>query len=121
MADIFTMKSPLAIRLSSGQKRVMAEYFHHPKGLLYFDLFWHLGNPVDTVHVVEGPVRGEGPWKVGDAVITVLGCHGTDPELASAFNDWQHYLEENSGNYPSRQQIQAFARRFGVEADYSSY
>ena len=103
------------IRLPSGQKRVMAEYFPHPKGLLYFDLFWHLGDPVDTVHIVEGPVRGEGPWKVGEAVINVLGCHGTDPELAPAFNDWQHYLAEHIGAYPGRQQILALARRCGAQ------
>lgn len=116
MADLFTMKSPLMIRLPSGQKRVMAEYFPHPDGLLYFELFWHLGDPAETVHVVEGTIRGDGPWKVGEAVITVLGCHGSDPELASAFNDWQHYLAENDGAYPDRQQILALARRCGARA-----
>ena len=120
MADIFGVRSPLTIRLPSGEKRVMAEYFAHPRGLLYFDLYWHLDDPERTVHVVAGPITGIGPWRVGDAVVHMLGCHGTDPELASTHEDWRHYLEQNAHGYPPRPLILAIARRFGATVDSAS-
>ena len=120
MTDIFRVKSPLMIRLPSGQKRVMAECFPHPQGLLYFDLYWHLHDPAQTLHVVEGPIKGNGPWKVGEAVVHVLGCHGTDPELAAAFADWRHYLEQNADKYPPRPLLLAIARRYGASIDSAS-
>jgi len=49
------------IRLPSGEKRVLAEYFPHPQGILYFDLLWHLGDPDMSIHLVEGSIKGEGP------------------------------------------------------------
>jgi len=120
MADIFSVKSPLMIRLPSGEKRVMAECFAHPEGLLYFDVYWHLHDPTQTLHVVAGPIKGDGPWKVGEAVVHVLGCHGTDPELASAFEDWRQYLEQNADDYPPRPLILAIARRHGAAIDSAS-
>jgi len=108
------MRCPHMIRFPSGQKRVMAECFPHPKGMLYFDLFWHLDDARDTVHLVEGPIKGDGPWKVGEAVVHVLDCHGSDHELASAFEDWRQYLRENIDTYPPRPLIQAIARRHGA-------
>ncbi len=120
MADLFSVKSPLIIWLPSGQKHVMAECFAHPEGLLYFDLYWHQRDPAKALHVVTGPIQGDGPWKVGAAVVHVLGCHGTDPELASAFEGWRHYLEQNAADYPPRPLILAIARRYGAAVDSAS-
>ena len=117
MADLFSVKSPLTIQLPSGQKRVMAECFAHSQGLLYFDLYWHLHDPAQALHVVAGPIKGDGPWKVGEAVVHVLGCRGTDPEMASAFEDWRQYLEQNADDYPPRPLILAIARRHGAAID----
>jgi hypothetical protein len=96
MADLFSVTAPLLIRLPTGDMHVMAERFPHPRGLVYFDLFWHLANPHLGVHMVEGIIKGDGPWKIGDAVVRVLGCHGTDGALARRFNEWQIYLAENA-------------------------
>src|SRR4030065_241432 len=82
MANLFSITAPLLIRLPTGDLHVMAERFPHLHGLVYFDLFWHLGNPHLVVHVVEGIIKGDGPWKIGVAVVRVLGCHGTDGALA---------------------------------------
>ena len=122
MADLFSMRSPLVIRLADGETCVMAEYFRHPQGLLYFDLFWsdylgadyapHKLQPV--VHLVEGEYRGEGPWKVGDAVISVLGCHGCDARLASEFATWQSFLQMSADSYPGAEKIQRIAQHFGA-------
>ena len=120
MADLFSARSPLMIRLPSGEKRVMAECFAHSRGLLYFDLYWHLDDPDRTRHVVAGPITGLGPWRVGDTVVPVLGCHGTDHELASTYEDWRHYLEQNADGYPPRPLILAIARRYGALIDSAS-
>jgi hypothetical protein len=120
MTDIFSMRPPLMIRLPAGEKRVMAECFPHPKGMLYFDLFWHVGDTQETAHPVEGPVKGDGPWKAGKAVVRALGCHGTDHELAAAFEDWRQYLLENVDTYPPRPLILAIARRHGARTDQAS-
>jgi hypothetical protein len=131
MASLFSVTAPLLIRLPTGDMHVMAERFPHPRGLVYFDLFWHLGNPHLGVHVVEGIIKGDGPWKIGDAVVRVLGCHGTDGALARRFDEWRTYLSENADaqgrasaagdrmsgaadSYPPRTEIEAIARRHGA-------
>ena len=115
MADLFSVTAPLMIRFPDGEKRVMAECFRHPDGLLFFDLFWDPRAPDGAVHLVTGAIKGEGPWKVGECVVNVLGCGGTDPQLAAEFADWQMYLQQPLSAYPSREEIEATARRFGAE------
>ncbi len=90
----------------------MVECFAHPEGLLYFDPFWEQQAEAAAVHLLRGTLKGEGPWKVGDAVITVLGCHHTDPEVADAYAAWQTHLQ--MAEYPSRPEIAAIARRHGA-------
>jgi hypothetical protein len=114
MANLFSVTAPLLIRLPTGDLRVMAERFPHPRGLVYFDLFWHLGNPRLGVHVMEGIIEGDGPWKIGDAVVRVLGCHGTDGALARRFDEWRTYIAAHADDYPARAEIEAIARRHGA-------
>ena len=114
MANLFSMTSPLMIRTPQGEEQVIAEIFPHPEGLVYFDLYWHLGQPDETIHLVRGTISGEGPWKIDDYVITVLGCHGTNAELASAYQQWQTYLQTSADDYPPPPLVTAIARRFGV-------
>lgn len=122
MADLFSMKSPLMIRCPGGESHVMAEYFRHPQGLLYFDLFWTdyldqdnaLQKLQPVVHLVQGEYSGEGPWKVGDAVISVLGCHGCDARLASEFASWQSFLKMAADSYPEAEKIHRIAQYFGA-------
>ena len=113
MADLFSMKAPLMIRFPDGEKRIMAEYFRHPEGLLFFDVFWNQADH-DAIHLVKGEYKGEGPWKIGDAVINVLGCHGSDPELASLFSEWQTYRQMAVDDYPSDETISQIARAHGA-------
>lgn len=114
MADLFSVTAPLLIRLPDGSQHVMAERYAHANGLVFFELFWHLGDPKRTVHRVEGEIRGEGPWKVGAAVVRVLGCQGTDGRLARQFSEWQMYLADNHDAYPARLLIEAIARSHGA-------
>jgi hypothetical protein len=114
MADLFTVTAPLVIRHADGRQRVAAEIFPHPDGLVYFELFWNLRTVDEAVHRVMGPLKGEGPWKIGDAVVRVLGCHGTDGPLAHQFDQWRTYRLERAGTYPARAFIEAIARRMGA-------
>lgn len=105
------------MRNPQGEEQVVAAVFPHPNGLLYFDLYWHLGQPEETIHLVEGTLSGEGPWKIGDYVINVLGCHGTNAQLASLYQQWQSYLQTAAEDYPPASLIAAIARRLGASIE----
>lgn len=112
MADLFSVTAPLAIRFrDSGEKQVMVERLPCADGLLYLGPFW-IDLPVQqALRFVPGPITGDGPWKVGDtAVVTVLGCHGTDAELAGAFGSWQTRMMELGDAYPSRTDIETLMK-----------
>lgn len=115
MADPFQVTAPLALRCLDGEEKVIAACFPHPRGLLYLDCFWHLSTPDAAAHLLQGELRGEGPWRIGDCVLRVLGCHNTDPGLAQPFARWQTYLEQHGAQeYPPPEQIRNIARRLGA-------
>lgn len=115
MADLFTVTAPLALRCRDGARKVLAACFPHPHGLLYLDTFWHLRTPTEAAHLIRGELTGDGPWKIGACVITVLGCHNTDPDLAEPFARWREYLEQaGPQEYPPPEQIRDIARRLGA-------
>lgn len=112
MADLFSLKAPLTIRRADGSRHIMAEHFPlaDEPGLVYFELYWHLQRPASlAIHRIAGEISGGGPWKIAGNVITVLGCHGTDPELAASYADWQFYLQQGAPDYPTREAIQTLA------------
>lgn len=106
MADLFTVTAPLAIRFRDGRKQVMVARLPYLDGLLYLPPFWTEMDIGDALRYVPGPIQGVGPWKAGDAVITILGCHGTDAALAGEFSSWQARLMEMAENYPQRVEIE---------------
>jgi len=117
MADLFSITAPMLVRRGDGTRHIMAECFPLAEipGLVYFELYWHLQRPAtQAIHVVHGEVRGDGPWKVADSVITILGCHGTDAELATSFAEWQQYLQQGAPGYPARAAICALAGSVGA-------
>jgi hypothetical protein len=115
MPDLFTVTAPLSLRCQDGTRKVIAACFPHPAGLLYLDTFWHLSTPEQAAHLIRGELAGEGPWKIGGCVITVLGCHNTDPDLAAPFAHWRDYLAgSGEREYPPREQIRDIARKLGA-------
>ena len=113
MADLFTVTAPLKIRLPDGRQQVIAELFRHPKGLIYFELYWHEDHE-SRIHMVEGELKGEGPWKIADHIIYVLGCQHTDAGLANAYAEWRTWHTQNSEAYPDRQMIKRLASSYGA-------
>ncbi len=115
MTEPFQVTVPLVIRSGDGRKRLMAECFPHPQGLIYLDPFWHRKTPAEAAHLVQGELKGDGPWKIGDQVISVVGCQGTDPELSEEASQWLTYLQQRgAGEYPPPEQIRKIARRLGA-------
>jgi len=114
MAELFTMTSPLMIKSPHGGEKLIAELYPHPNGIVFFEIFWDQMDANDGIYVIEGDVKGEGPWKVGEYVINVLGCQGTNPDLAEDFSQWQMYLHSPLGAYPERAAIDALAKEFGA-------
>ncbi len=116
MADLFSVTAPLAIRFRDGSRQIMVERLTYNGGVLFLAPFWTETGIEAALHFVPGPVRGDGPWKVGDAVVTVLGCQGTDPHLASEFAAWQDLLEQLGTGYPERDQIEQLMRSHAAQA-----
>jgi hypothetical protein len=113
MAALETVTAPLVIRFASGEEKVVARAFPHSKGVIYLELFWHLSNPAEAAHLIRGRLHGDGPWRVGDATIRVLGCAHTDPDLQEKFAAWRDYLNQHPDAYPPDPQIMDIARRLG--------
>jgi hypothetical protein len=112
----YDVRAPLALHWITGEAKVVAACFPHPAGLIYLDLFLHHKTPQEAAHLLQGELTGEGPWRIGDCVITVLGCHNTDPDLAEDFARWRTYLESEAAaaGYPPPAQIRDIARRLGA-------
>jgi len=111
VADLFSVTAPLAIRFrDSGEKQVMVERLPYGNGLLFLPAFWIDRQPQQALRYVPGLIEGDGPWKVGNAIVTVLGCHGTDAELAGEFSSWQTRLLELGEAYPARAEIEALMK-----------
>jgi len=106
MADLFTVTAALAIRFASGEKQIMVERLAYHDGLVFLPTFWTESGIDEALRFVAGPIKGDGPWKVGDAVVTVLACHGTDAELANEFACWQDHLTQLGEAYPTRDKIE---------------
>ncbi len=106
MADLFSVTAPLAIRFKdTGDKHIMVTRLPYNNGLLYLPTFWTDMPPQQALRYVPGPVTGDGPWKVGNAIITVLACHGTDAVLANDYSCWQSRLMEPGYDYPDDSEI----------------
>lgn len=114
MAELFSMTTPLMIKSPHGGEKVIAELYPHPEGIVFFELFWDQMEAEDGIYVIKGDIRGEGPWKVGDYVINVLGCQGTNPDLAEDFSHWQMYLQSPLNSYPTKDSIDDLARQYGA-------
>ncbi|CAC9628592.1 hypothetical protein [uncultured Gammaproteobacteria bacterium] len=98
MNKIFTLKSPLYIKYPNGETRVIEEIFQHPKGILYFELFWEK-DPKYSIHLIEGEITGDGPWRVGKCSFHVLGCNHTHPQMCEMHSFWQQELLQNSDQF----------------------
>lgn len=89
--NLLSVTAPLVVRFDNGQAEVMALRCHHPDGLVYLPPFWDQDDA--PARVLSGELRGAGPWRIGDAVIHVLGC--SDPVLSTQWADWQYFLNES--------------------------
>ena len=117
MADLFSVTAPLAVRFPDGARDILAERLPWRDGLVYLPPFWNLLPVSEALRHLPGPVRGDGPWKLGPATVTVLGCRGSDPELAATWAQWQAWLDEQP-DYPDPETLTRImrehaGRRFG--------
>ena len=114
MADLFSVTAPLMVRFPDGEKRIMVERFRLADGLLYLEPFWTQQHPDHAFRRVEGALKGEGPWKIGEAVVTVLGCQGTDPAMAELYARWRTHMQQPGFEFPPRDRVEELARARGA-------
>jgi hypothetical protein len=115
LTDLFSITAPLLIRHAGGVKHVMIECFRHPDGLVYLRRFRGREPDAQDMHFVQGEVTGEGPWKIGDAVMTLPGCHGSNPGETAEFAEWQFHAGQLGDACPSRSELEKMARDRGLQ------
>lgn len=113
MTAIESVTVPLALLFDDGSKKLAAACFKHQQGLLYLDTWWHTKKPDQAAHLIKGSLKGDGPWRIANVSIRVVGCQNTDPELQTELLNWQEYLKE-APDYPPRAQIMTIAKRLGA-------
>jgi len=91
--NLFDLENkPLLIEIEPDHKRLIAAIFPllNEPGILFFDVFWPRasGNPF---HVLEGELRGENPWYVGDYKIILLDRKIKENKLY--FGEWDSWQE----------------------------
>ena len=116
MAGIFSVTAPLKIRLPDGSRKVVAELYRHPDGLLCFELFWHEDRD-SRIYLIEDELKGEGPWKTADHVFYVLGCRGTDADLANEYAEWQTWRMHNPEACSYKKMMNRLAHSYGAIED----
>jgi len=114
LADLFSITAPLLIRHADGVKPVMIECFRHPDGLVYLRPFRGRQPDAQDMHFVQGETSGEGPWKIGDAVVTLLGCYRTNPDEAAECAEWQFHAGQPGDACPSRSELELIVRHRGL-------
>lgn len=103
--SLFEMRSPIYIRYPNGEKRVVEQLFKHADGVLYFELFWEQ-DPAYSIHLIEGEIQGDGPWRVGECTFHVLGCNHTHPQLCELHSFWQHEVLMHPEKFRSAEVLQ---------------
>ncbi len=120
MADLFSVTAPLRILVNKKKLFVIAECYPHPNGLVYLDLFWNetiINNGDSRIHLIEAALEGNGPWKIADNVIHVLGCHGTNAQLASEYANWIDYCQITNLD-PARILLNEKLQQLGIESKH---
>ena len=113
MPDLFDMNRPLAVKYKNGEKFIMVAYYQHAEGIVYLEPFWQQKTEDKKAVVLKGKLSGDGPWKIGQAVISLVGCHNTDPELAQMLSDWEFHLQEVGSDYYQPEGIRSLAKQYG--------
>jgi hypothetical protein len=114
MPDLFEMKRPLSVNFTDGSKTIAVAYYPHAQGMVFLEPFWEQKADGQKALVVKGDVKGDGPWRVGNAVFSLVGCQGTDPDLAQLLAEWEFHLQSVGAEYYEPEQIRELAREYGA-------
>lgn len=114
MADLFEMKRPLTVSYANGHKELMVAYYRHSEGLLYLPPFWENRPEKEKAVLLKGELKGEGPWKIADTVITLVGCQNTDADFAQMLAEWEFHVQSVGGDYYQPEEIRSLAREYGA-------
>jgi hypothetical protein len=90
------------IELAPDNRRVMAELFEHPNGIVFADIGWddqgHSGHPF---HVIEGELERKGNgFRVGQA--RIIEIEEDDP-LCGEWLGWVNYIKSAAGRRATRE------------------
>ena len=114
MADLFTVTAPLLLRCPQDGERVVLRAWPHPRGMMCLGLYTADQGPARALFLVAGELKGAGPWKVGDCVVSVLGCRNTHPVPANDYAGWVQDIEMGLINVPDENHLRQCARERGA-------
>lgn len=101
----------LLVDLGDGNARPIAEGFVARKGLAFADIGWaapaHGGNPL---HLVEGKISGDGPWRIGDVEVRPILPFET---LLLEWQSWQEFKKTTEGKGATRQRARDLLEQEG--------
>lgn len=110
MSSLFDKHTdPLIVEIGEN-RRTVAEIFPTAKGVVFFDTGWHLNDSGHPIHVIEGKITGEGPWRVGKALIRLM----TEDDPYDWWQEWWDWQAAIKRGYPPRERIEELAREFGA-------
>ena len=104
LKEAFESNVPLKILVMEDHERVIAEGFIVDGGIEFWDTGWDEAS-FHPMHYVKGKITGQGPWKVGDKIITQLEGDEEDFEY---WQNWQNFKKTREGRYASRKRAKQF-------------
>lgn len=116
MSNLFEKHAyPLVIEIKIDEDdiitRTVAEIFPTANGIVFFDLWWHLNDSGHPIHVIEGKITGNGPWRVGNkALIRYM----SEEDPYNRWAAWMRWKEAIEKSYVSREIILKEARFYGA-------
>jgi hypothetical protein len=89
------------IELAPDNRRIVAEIFEHPNGIVFADIGWddpqYSGHPF---HIIEGELKKDGScYRVGKVRIVEIG---EDDPLAWNWLEWVNYIGTTEGRFATR-------------------
>ena len=115
LAEAFENHLPLKVIISKDHERVIAEGFIVGEGIVFYDVFWYEAS-FHPIHLIEGEISGEGPWRVGEMVIEEMK---EDEFLFEAdWKSWLRFRNHEDGKEATRELAQRLMKQEFEDLSY---
>jgi len=99
LSEAIEQDLPLVVDHLLGGLRYAPEVFIVPEGVVFLDFGWY-GSSTHAIHMIEGKLKGSGPWKIGGATIRQL--ERTD-RVYGELEMWKRFRLSEEGKLATRE------------------